>query len=198
MGSKRITHHVRETVHAGNELRLIGQDCAVEILHDAADDIDQRRVIWIFMVHEDRALTNNLQGLTDGILFAKESLGQSLRDDTFIRCIEGCQFVSLKQIEIEEKEDETRDEETDGFVFNRTSLLSEPELESAAEDHDDLPSDSSEKYEEIGLLVDDLFRKSYGVLFYKVLFERHNELFKSLGIESPQAARVAIRAVRPQ
>ena len=100
--------------------------------------------------------------------------------------------------EIEEKEDETRDEETDGFVFNRTSLLSEPELESAAEDHDDLPSDSSEKYEEIGLLVDDLFRKSYGVLFYKVLFERHNELFKSLGIESPQAARDAIRAVRPQ
>ena len=86
-------------------MRLIGQDCAVEILHDAADDIDQRRVIRIFIVHEDRALTNNLQGLTDGILFAKESLGQSLRDDTFIRCIEGCQFISLKQIEIEETEE---------------------------------------------------------------------------------------------
>ena len=95
MGSKRIAHHLRKTLHAGNELRLIGQHRTVEILHDAADGIDQRRVVRILVVHEDRALANNLQRLADGIFLAKESLSQSFCDDALVRRIEGCPFVSL-------------------------------------------------------------------------------------------------------
>ena len=96
MGSERIAHHLRETLHVGNELCLIGQYRTVEILNDATDGIDQRRVVRIFVIHEDRAFANNLQRLADGILLAKEPLGQSLCDDTLVWRIESCPFVSLR------------------------------------------------------------------------------------------------------
>ncbi len=95
-GSKRIAHHLRKTLHVGNDLRLIGQHCTVEILHDAADSIDQRRVVRIFVVHEDRALANNLQRLADGILLTKETPSQSFCDNALVWRIENCPFVSLR------------------------------------------------------------------------------------------------------
>ena len=92
-------------LHADDDLCLIGQHRAVHILHHAADGIDQRGVVGIFMVDEHMPLAHNLQSLAYSVFVAKETMGQPLCDDALVGGIEGRQTVALHQRKVEHLEE---------------------------------------------------------------------------------------------
>ena len=113
-----IAHHLGETFHAGDDLRLVGQDGTVQILDDGTDGIDQCAVEGVFVVDGHMAFAHNFQRLTDGIPFAEEPLRQSLGDDALVGCIERCLTIALHQLEIEEVEERRVGKHDDAvFVF---------------------------------------------------------------------------------
>ena len=108
---------------------------------------------------------------------------------------EGEESEAAKEPEdLEETADDAEDqgETTGDSDWNQTRLFSLESESNAAEREGD--GDASE---EVGRFVDDLFRESRVVLYYRVLFERHEEFFRRLGIESPQEIRVALKKSRP-
>lgn len=99
-----ISHHLRIARHTGDELGFIGQNRPVHILHHAADGIDKRRVVRIFIVDTHLLFTHNLQRLTDRILVAEETSGKSFGNDALVGSIESRRSVARYQREIEELE----------------------------------------------------------------------------------------------
>ena len=113
-----IAHHLGETLHAGDELCLIGQDGTIQILDNGTDGIDQCAIQGVFVVDTHAAFAHDLHCLTDGIPFAKEPLCQPLGDDTLVGRIERRQTIALHQLEIEEVEERRIDQHDDAvFVF---------------------------------------------------------------------------------
>ena len=92
------------------------------------------------------------------------------------------------------EETEGRDEGNEDAERMKASPASAAESES----DDALERENGgDEFEEVGRLVDGLLGESHVVLYYKVLFERHEEFFRRLGIECSQDVRAAIKKSRP-
>ncbi len=92
------------------------------------------------------------------------------------------------------EESEARDGENG--EAGRGGASSTPEVESESSDATEREN-GDEGVEEVGRFIDGLFEESHVVLYYKILFERHEEFFKRLGIGSSQDVRAAIKKSRP-
>ena len=110
-----IAHHLWIALHAHDNLRLVGQYRMVEILCYRTNGIYQRTVVRVVMSDTYMAFASNLNRLTHRVLIAKQALGQSLRNYTFIGLIKRGTPVALRELIVEETE-ESRIGQQDGTL----------------------------------------------------------------------------------